>query len=161
MKSNLFIVLTFLVLVAMMIGGCVTSYVGSDEQGNKITLSEEDYKALPPEAQKAFVKVSGFDQATIEQKINPYTNVATNVITVTSGMLPPPWNTIGMGILALLGIWQKAKNVQIARGSKLAGQAITIAKGLADSTIWDKMKAPIVEGKKVPAILKPITPDKL
>ena len=163
MRHNYLFVLIGLALLALMVGGCVPSYVGSDANGNKITLSEEEYKALPPEAKAAFTEVTGFDQTVIEKKIDPITGMATNVITVTSGFLPPPWDMVGYGLLALLGLWTKAKSVKIAKGSKLAAQAIEAVKALTDSDVWSKtMKPMLLNGEAASTgLLKATMPDTL
>ncbi len=143
--------------------GCTTSWVGADQDGNKIVLTEEQHKALPAAEKANYAKVSGFDDAIVTQKIDPATGVATNILEVTSGFLPPPFNMVGMGLLSLLSLWGKVKNVKVARGSALAAQAIEAVKALEGSDVWTKTMKPILTDGEIKStgLLKATMPDKL
>jgi len=150
-------------LLVAMIGGCTKQWAGADNDGNKIVLTDNQYKVLPLDQQVGFAEVSGFDDTVITQKIDPITGIATNILTVSSGLLPAPFNTIGMALLAVLGLWAKIKGVKIAKGSVLAAQAIEATKSLEDSSVWEDIMKPILSDGAIEStgLLKATMPDKL
>ena len=143
--------------------GCETKFVGIVD-GEKVELTEEDYKSLPAEVQAGFAKITQFDKTLIETKIDPVTGAATNILTVTKAFVPEPYQLVIGAIIALLGLFDKAKSVQIARGAKATGQAIEAVKAITDSDIWSKLKPELTSAENkasVGNLLKPKMPDKL